>query len=83
MSAPAPDGVAAPFPPMKLHWSPSSPFVRKVLVVARELDLLDRIACERAVVGPARLNRDLMDDNPLNKIPTLVAGSRWSCSIRA
>ncbi|WP_347269703.1 glutathione S-transferase family protein [Rhizorhabdus histidinilytica] len=73
MSTPAPDGVAAPFPPMKLHWSPSSPFVRKVLVVARELDLLDRIACERAVVGPARLNRDLMDDNPLNKIPTLVA----------
>lgn len=74
MSDPAPDGIAASSSSMKLHWSPSSPFVRKVLIVAHELGLIERIACERAVVGPARLNRDVMDDNPLNKIPTLVAG---------
>lgn len=59
--------------PLKLYWSPSSPFVRKVLIVAHELGLIDRIACERAVVGPARLNPEVMRDNPLNKIPTLVA----------
>ena len=28
---------------MKLHWSPRSPFVRKVLVAAHELGLTDRI----------------------------------------
>ena len=59
-------------PRMTLHWSPSSPFVRKVMIVAHELDLIDAIACERAVVGPARLNPAVMADNPLNKIPTLV-----------
>ena len=28
---------------MKLHWSPRSPFVRKVMIVAHELGLTDRI----------------------------------------
>jgi glutathione S-transferase len=60
---------------MKLHWSPSSPYVRKVMIVAHELGLAKRIECVRAVVGPARLNPDLMIDNPLNKIPTLVDGA--------
>lgn len=73
MIGPASGDEAASGAPMKLHWSPSSPFVRKVLIVAHELGLVDRIACERAVVGPARLNPDVMGDNPLNKIPTLVA----------
>lgn len=57
---------------MKLHWSPSAPFVRKVMVCAHALGVADRIECVRSRVGPTRLNTDLMADNPLNKIPTLV-----------
>jgi len=57
---------------MKLHWSPRSPFVRKVMVAAHELDLVDRIARVRTVVAMAEPNHDLLPDNPLGKIPTLV-----------
>ena len=28
---------------MKLHWSPRSPYVRKVMIVAHELGLSDRL----------------------------------------
>jgi glutathione S-transferase len=61
---------------MKLLWSPSSPYVRKVMIVAQELGMAGRIECVRAAVGPARLNPDVMAENPLNKIPTLVDGAR-------
>jgi glutathione S-transferase len=57
---------------MKLHWSPRSPTVRKVMVVAHELGLVDRITRVRAVVDPMAPNLTLMADNPLSKIPTLV-----------
>ena len=57
---------------MRLYWSSRSPFVRKVMVTAHELGLVDRIITKRVVVGIVRLNDDVMGDNPLNKIPTLV-----------
>ena len=57
---------------MKLHWSPRSPFVRKVMVAAHELGVADRIATVRTVVGMEQINQGLLVDNPLNKIPTLV-----------
>src|SRR3954447_8711164 len=57
---------------MRLHWSPRSPFVRKVMVTAHELGLADRIDCVRTVVRMTQLNRDLLPENPLSKIPTLV-----------
>lgn len=57
---------------MKLHWSPRSPYVRKVMVVAHELSLTDRIETVRTVVGGTTPHRDLMRQNPLGKIPTLV-----------
>jgi glutathione S-transferase len=57
---------------MKLHWSPRSPFVRKVMIVAHERGLVDRIACVRTVAETARPQAELMRDNPLSKIPTLV-----------
>ncbi|MBC7431085.1 MAG: glutathione S-transferase [Rubritepida sp.] len=57
---------------MKLHWSPRSPFVRKVMVAAHELGLADRIGTVRTVVGMEQINDALLADNPLNKIPTLV-----------
>ena len=57
---------------MKLHWSPRSPFVRKVMIVAHELGLTDRIACVRTVAATTKPHAELMQDNPLSKIPTLV-----------
>ena len=57
---------------MKLHWSPKSPFVRKVMIVAHELDLLERIELVRSVAAMKQPNPAIMADNPLSKIPTLV-----------
>ena len=57
---------------MKLHWSPRSPFVRKVMIAAHELGLADRIATVRTVVQMDRPNPALLPDNPIGKIPTLV-----------
>ena len=57
---------------MKLHWSPRSPYVRKVMVVAHELGLADRIETVRTVVGGTKPHLELMRENPLGKIPTLV-----------
>jgi glutathione S-transferase len=57
---------------MKLHWSPRSPYVRKVMVVTHELGLADRIEIVRTVVGGTTPHRELMRENPLGKIPTLV-----------
>jgi glutathione S-transferase len=57
---------------MKLHWSPRSPFVRKVMIVAHERGVLDRIDCIRTIAETAKPHAELMKDNPLSKIPTLV-----------
>jgi glutathione S-transferase len=58
---------------VKLHWSPRSPFVRKIMIVLHETGLLDRVDCVRTMVSmSAAPNADLLPDNPLGKIPTLV-----------
>ena len=57
---------------MKLHWSPKSPYVRKVMVCAHELGLTERIELVRSVAAMLKPNPRLMEDNPLSKIPTLV-----------
>ena len=57
---------------MTLHWSPKSPYVRKVMVCAHELGMADRLELVRSVAAMAKPNARLMDDNPLSKIPTLV-----------
>jgi len=57
---------------VKLHWSPRSPFVRKVMVFAHEVGLAGRIEIVRTVVAMTQANRDLMRINPLGKIPTLI-----------
>jgi glutathione S-transferase len=64
--------MSTPGSPMKLHWSPRSPFVRKVMVVAHELGVADRITCVRTVAATTKPHAALMQDNPLSKIPTLV-----------
>lgn len=57
---------------MKLHWSPRSPFVRKVMVCAYEAGIVDRFTCVRSPVAMDKPNLDLLVDNPLSKLPTLV-----------
>jgi glutathione S-transferase len=57
---------------MRLHWSPRSPFVRKVMIAAHELGLADRIDTVRTVVAMRKPARALLPENPLGKIPTLV-----------
>jgi glutathione S-transferase len=57
---------------MKLYWSSRSPFVRKVMVAAHEIGIADRIRTKRVVVAPNNPNIEVMQDNPLSKIPTLV-----------
>jgi glutathione S-transferase len=57
---------------MKLHWSPRSPFVRKVMIVAHETGLAGRIERVRTVVATTKPHLELMTENPLSKIPTLV-----------
>jgi len=57
---------------MKLHWSPKSPYVRKVMICAHELGLVERLELIRSVAAMLKPNERLMQDNPLSKIPTLV-----------
>jgi glutathione S-transferase len=57
---------------VKLHWSPRSPFVRKVMVVIHERRLYDKIERIRSVASMTVPNETLALDNPLGKIPTLV-----------
>ena len=56
---------------MTLHWSPRSPYVRKVMIAAHEMGLQDRLRIVRTVVGGTAPHRELMRVNPLGKIPTL------------
>jgi glutathione S-transferase len=56
---------------MILHWSPRSPFVRKVMIAAAELGLTHRITCVRTIVGGTLPHLELMQLNPLGKLPTL------------
>lgn len=58
---------------MKLHWSPRSPFVRKVMIVLRETGQEAQVECVRSVVAyAAKPNEEVLKDNPLGKIPALV-----------
>lgn len=56
---------------MKLHHSPASPFARKVMAasIARGID--DRI--ETVATNPHLSAPELLRDNPLSKIPALIA----------
>ena len=57
---------------MKLRYSPTSPYVRKVLVCAAERGLGEDI--ELIVTKPGDPASGLMADNPLDKVPALITG---------
>jgi glutathione S-transferase len=57
---------------MKLYYTPTSPFVRKVLVAADELGLADHIDTVTLRPTPTKANPELSNVNPLSKIPAMV-----------
>jgi glutathione S-transferase len=57
---------------MKLRYSPTSPFVRKVIVLAIETGLDARIERVPTTVAPVAPNDDLAHQNPLMKLPTML-----------
>ncbi len=57
---------------MRLRYSPTSPFVRKVTVAAFETGLDPRIERIPTVVAPTKRNDEMARINPLGKIPALI-----------
>lgn len=55
---------------MKLRFTPNPNYIDKVLVVAHEAGLLDRL--EFVPTSPFNPDTDLAKDNPLGKVPTLI-----------
>jgi glutathione S-transferase len=58
--------------PMKLFFSPTSPYVRKCLVTAHELGVADRITLLPSNAHPVNRDATIIASNPLGKVPTLV-----------
>src|SRR5712691_2381037 len=57
---------------MKLRHAAGSPFVRKVMVLAHEHGIVDRIELVPTAVSPVQVNDGLAPENPLMKVPSLV-----------
>jgi len=57
---------------MKLWYSPTSPFVRKVIAAAHELGLSDRLEIVEASTSPINRHAGLGELNPVGKIPAMV-----------
>ena len=57
---------------MKLRYSPTSPYVRKVMVVALETGLDGKLEKIETSVAPTKANPDMAKHNPLVKVPALV-----------
>jgi len=55
---------------MKLRFSPTSPYVRKVMITAIETG--QESVIEKVATNPWDPETDLPDDNPLGKVPALV-----------
>lgn len=57
---------------MKLFHATASPFVRKVMVLAIETGVVDRIEVAGVALAPTSPDADVCAGNPVGKIPTLV-----------
>ena len=57
---------------MKLYYGATSPFVRKVMVLLHEKQLVGAVHIVPAAITPVTPNAELMRFNPLGKIPALV-----------
>ena len=57
---------------MRLFYSANSPFVRKVMVVAHELELVAAIEIDPTGAHPIQRHPLLVAQNPIGKVPALV-----------
>ena len=57
--------------PMTLFYSPTSPFVRKVMVVLLETGQLDQVSLQEVQLSPVSPDATLNAGNPAGKIPAL------------
>lgn len=57
---------------MKLYYSPTSPYVRKVTVLALETGLDAKIERHALSTTPVNQHADVVQANPIAKVPTLV-----------
>lgn len=55
---------------MKLYYSKTSPYARKVLLLAKHLGVADEI--EIVLTVPLEANAEFLEANPLSKVPTLT-----------
>jgi len=72
---------------MKLYFSPTSPYVRKVMIAAHELGIADKIELLGSAAHPINRDKTIIAQNPLGQVPTLItddgtviADSRVICS---
>ncbi len=56
---------------MKLYHSPTSPYVRKVMVLLHETGQLDDVELVATTVTPVAPDAELLSRNPLSKVPAL------------
>ncbi|AVO38295.1 glutathione S-transferase [Pukyongiella litopenaei] len=59
---------------MKLFYSPTSPYVRKVMVLLHETGQLDDVDLVTAATTPLAPAPELLAKNPLSKVPALERG---------
>ena len=57
---------------MKMYYSPTSPFVRKCMVIAHHLGLEDRIEKLPGAAHPVNRDQSIVPSNPLGQVPTLI-----------
>ena len=57
---------------MRLLYQTHSPYARKVLVLAYEVGLQDRLTVIHHETSPTRRNEAVFDLNPLGKVPVLI-----------
>ncbi|WP_067220255.1 glutathione S-transferase [Stappia indica] len=57
---------------MKLYFSPASPYVRKVMVVAHEKGVVDRIELLGSAANPVNRDKTIVASNPSGKVPTML-----------
>lgn len=56
---------------MKLAYSPTSPYVRKVMVLLHETEQLDDVTLDNRMTTPLNPDEALLSSNPLGKVPAL------------
>jgi len=57
---------------MKLFFSQTSPYVRKVMICAHELGLSNQIELLPSKASPVDRDKSIVEKNPLGKVPTLL-----------